>query len=139
MNRTELRKRLTGVSIEDRVPIIEEYFQELSEKEIEKYKKFYESSLQALKQSKGVTKAKNNLENNGYLDPFGRIHYSTLHQMACVAAGQEIRTPSMEMESNGVKTKQTLRKNRQGKSVGRLMEQKPAKIKVSKRRYETLI
>lgn len=138
MNRTELRRRLTGISIENRIPIIQKYFQELSKKEFEKYKKFYETSVNALIKYKGVTRARSTLQNKGQLNFCGQMHYSLIHQMACVAAtnGKEIRTPSTEMESNGVKTKQNIRRNRQGKNIGRLMEQKPAKLRFSKRPYD---
>ena len=141
MNRTELRRRLTGVSIEKRVPIIQEYFQELPKEELQRYRKFYETSVKTLRQCRGVTKAKNILENNGSLDPFGRIHYSTLHQMACIAAGQPIKTPQTEMKDNGVKIKhhQKRRNLYHGKSIGRLAEQKPAKVRFGPKsadRYE---
>ncbi len=131
MNRTELRRRLKRVSIEDRIPIIQEYFQELPEKEVDKYKKFYKKSVDALKKYKGVTRTRSILQNKGQLNFCGQMHYSLVHQMACVVAtnGQEIRTPSIEMESNGVKTRQTQRRNRQGKSISKLMEQKPAKVR----------
>ena len=128
MNRTVLRRRLTGINIEDRVPIIQEYLQELPESEVQKYKDFYYASLQALKQNQGVTRAERELSRGSYLI-FG-IKYSTLHQIACVAANQPVRTPKMEMDNNGLKTKHSTNNSYpKGKSISRLMECGPAKIR----------
>jgi len=132
MNNKTLLRKLKDTQIEERLRPIEQYLKEMEEGGRDLYRRFYWESAQALENSKGVTRAKAELNRQGYL-VFGGISYNIAHQIACVAAGEPIRTPQMEMVSRKiVRENRKLKANR--KKSSRLAGQKPHKVR-EKRAY----
>ena len=102
MNISALLKKLKGkTTFEEKAEVFDEYLAEASSDEIEKLGKFYPLSVNAVKKHRGVTRARSMLQNDGHLDPFGGIRYSTLHQLASYVAsdGQEIKNPDEELKN----------------------------------------
>lgn len=123
MNISNLIKKLKKKELQERVPIIAEYLNNgINPIEKKRYAEFYNLSLEALKRNKSVTRAEEELLRLGYLSG-GIYSYNLVHQIACVAVGEDIRTPSIEMKENKIKGKQRIKKPKEEK-IGKTFFQK---------------
>ncbi len=127
MNRHNLRKKLKGVSIEDRYPIIEEYLESVDEIERQRYREFFPDSIQALQKHQSVTRAETELSPK-YPELNGNSYY-LIHQVACVEAKQPLRTPLDELKKRNIQRKQTrLKSKRIERKTGILADKTPTKV-----------
>ena len=100
MNVEELKGifRKSTISLEKRVSSVKEFVLELSEEERKNLAGLYELSTKALHEENSVTKAGIRLSGRCYIDS-QRVPYTLFHEIICAAAGQEIKSPSKELES----------------------------------------
>ena len=90
-------KMLRGASPAEKTRIIEVYLEENPEKK-QIYARLYAHAHEALQQSTRVTDAMGELVRRGLLSPdMSQSEFATRYQMACIAAGEEIRTPVKDL------------------------------------------
>lgn len=133
MNRKKILNELTDVELKERVPIIQRYLQKLDEQEREKYREFYQISIKALKQNKGVTQTETRLLNQGHLSFAGSLPYYMIHQISCVATEHQIRTPKLEMIMNGLRTEHSIVRESNGRREGKIASQRQKRRNLRKK------
>lgn len=108
MNLRELLCETKDMKTADRVARVEKYLNNGATKdEKELLNGFYDASKKALKRNRSVTRAGNDLFNHGFFlwGSGGYCSYAFMHQISCISAGEEIRTPQEEMKENNISIK----------------------------------
>jgi hypothetical protein len=131
MKRKDLLTRLRETDdLKGKVPVFKEYLQDLTKEERKAIAKFLPASIQALKKERAVTKAGLSLKEEGYM--FGFPYY-ICHEMACVAAGEPIRSPQTDLQRVGGRKKYKSKYNTGNIRVGKIMAN-PVKVIVEEKR-----
>lgn len=134
MNITELRENFkrSEIGLEKRALMVQELVLEIPKEERKSLAELYELSKKAIQEEDNVTKAGTRLSGRCYIGS-QKIPFNLFYQLTCAAAGQPIKSPSMELKSHREENK--TKKRTPFKRFGVLAE-RSAKIKVSKIPYE---
>ena len=98
MKTEEFYRRLSGLSLEEKKPLIKEFLENLSNKDQKKYIEFYHKTTPLLEEAEKVVDVERELKGKGKV-PFGQ-QFSLAYQMACVAVGEKIKNPRDKLKKS---------------------------------------
>jgi len=95
------KRKMKSMTISDPNPKditekVKSHYESLTESELDNYKRFFLKANEALDRNRTVHEAQQYLERKGEF-PFGDSLFSIHYQIACLAAGEEARTPQREL------------------------------------------